>query len=483
VEEDPGRYLEMIAACATREEAALKLGCSTEYLQAISDRYEEAPGAMDVEDFPLGAGEAIPVNVLPDFLHTPLPKDAKARGRWPGGAKSPSWFKRISWCPRNHACRYRHKRPDPSGLDAIVGNAIHGALQDAALYRLYKRSGVPMRAGAEELLYHLERQPEVVHDRGTEVLKRARLIIENMADPVVLSNVWAAEFVWSFNASAGLLIAGIADLILVYLDPHNPTGPPLNVIVVDYKTGPGHVPDKEELRSDPQACLQLIWAKRFFHGAKRVQFRLWNVAQNQSVTIDWDHEIERATLSYVRACWNVWTKKDERANVTPRCRYCPYRSDCKAYQQTLNAEAYRSKESLEDKEIDELMEIYYRCRVIGDLAETRRKDVAALIMGMLAPGQKSFRSSRFLALKKSRKVDTFPSVSDTLFKVGETSGVPLDSLLDACTSLGDGRKLKTFIRTLPDAKRKQTEEIVNALKQKRSSPPWIEVRESGNAGF
>ncbi len=479
MEEDPGHILEIIKETGgDLEVAADKLGTTPGYLASVQERFEEDENTVDVEAFPLAAGEAIPHQSLPSWLTKPLPK--KTRGRWPGGAKSPSWFTRISKCARNHAQRYRYKRPDPSGLDAIIGNAIHGALQDAARIRQAKRRGAPMNAGKEELLFHLERQPEVVHDRGTEVLRRSREVIEDMKGTVELNNVWGAEFVWSFHASAGLLIAGIADLILVYPDPNNPTGPPELVLIIDYKTGPGQVPSQEELRDDPQACLQLIWAKRFFQGAKRVQFLLWNVGQNEKVPIDWDYGIERNTMAFVRACWNLWCQNDETANVTNRCRFCPYRSDCKAYSQELAKEVYRPKDSLENKTIEELMPISYRSRLMGDLADTRRKDANELIMALLGPGQKKYKGSRLTAYRKTKKMESLGSVSDTLFKLSETTGTNLASLLDACTSIGPQR-LKAWVKTLPEDKRDMAEALIDSLKQVRSSPPWIEVRDHGAA--
>jgi hypothetical protein len=483
VDDDPGHILEIVKANAKTswkysgvEAAAEQLGSTPGYIQSVLDRFEEDEGSVDVEAFPLAAGEAIPAQTLPGWLIKPLPK--KTRGRWPSGAKSPSWFRRISQCQRNHAQRYRYKRPDPSGLDAIIGNAIHGAFQDAARLRQSKRKGVPQFAGREELLFLLEKQPEVVHDRGTEVLKRSRDIIEGMDRTLDLRNAWAAEFVWSFHASAGFLVAGIADLVNVETDPRNPSGPPDRVVVVDYKTGPGSVPSKEELRADPQACLELIWARRYWPNAKRVQFRIWNVQQNQMVTIDWDHEIERVTLSFVRACAHLWTHKVENANVTPKCRWCPYRSDCKDYQQELNAEAYRPKDSLETKEIDELMEVHYRSRLVADIADTRRIDAGNLIMEKLAPGQKNYRSNRFLALKKSRKVETFTSVSDTLFRLSEATGVDLGRILDAVTTIGP-KKIRAWVYTLPVDKQAVAAEMIEALTQRRSSPAWIEVRDQG----
>jgi hypothetical protein len=483
VDDDPGHILEIVKANAKApwkysgvEAAAEQLVSTPGYIQSVLDRFEEDASAVDVEAFPLAAGEAIPTQQLPGWLTKPLPK--KTRGRWPSGAKSPSWFRRISQCPRNHAQRYRYKRPDPSGLDAIIGNAIHGAFQDAVRLRKTRRKGTPQYAGREELLFLLETQPEVVHDRGTEVLKRARDIIEGMDRTLDLRHAWEAEFTWSFHASAGFLVAGIADLINVEFDPRNPQGPEERVVVVDYKTGPGAVPSQEELRADPQACLELIWARRFFPRAKRVQFRIWNVQQNQMVTIDWDHEIERVTLSFVRACWHLWCHKVEKANVTRKCRWCPYRSDCKEYQQELNAEAYRPKDSLETKELDELMAVHYHSKLIADIAETRRMDAGNLIMGKLAPGQKNYRSNRFLALKKTRKNESFPSVSDTLFKLSEATGTDLGRILDAVTTIGP-KKIKAWVYTLPVDKQAVAAEMIAALLQTRRSAPWIEVHDRG----
>jgi hypothetical protein len=282
-----------------------------------------------------------------------------------------------------------------------------------------------------------------------------------------------------------MLVAGIADLIVVFPDPVNPvTGPPQLVVVVDYKTGPGQVPSKEDLAADPQACLELIWARRYFRTAKRVQFHIWNVTQNQRVTIDWDHQIEQATLAFVRACRHTWDQKIERAHVTRDCRYCPYRTDCKAYTQSLMAESYRPTEgALDMKEIDELAEIHHRAKRVLDLSETRKKDAGKLILEKLGPLQTRHRTGRFLVMRKTRKLETFPSVSDTVYKLSEATGVDAGRILDSCTSLGDGRKLKAWVQTLPETKQKIAADLIEVLKQKRSSPPWIEVRESNNAGF
>jgi hypothetical protein len=482
VDGDPGHILEIVKTSKSLEEAAEKLGSTPEYLQSVMDRYEPAEDDVDIEAFPLAAGEAMPVRPLPAWLSKPFPKNAKSRSRWPSGGKSPSWFKKMARCARQHAQRYRYKKPDPSGLDAIIGNAIHGAFQDAAIYRMIKRAGVPMRASKGELLYHLERQPEVIHDRGTEVLRRAAEVIEAMEVDLDLNNVWGAEFVWSFHASAGLLIAGIADLILVFPDPHNPGGPPELVVVVDYKTGPGQVPSQAELRDDPQACLQLIWAKRFFQGAKRVQFMLWNVGQNERVPIDWDHQLERTTLAFVRACFHQWSQKYEKATVKASCKYCPYRSDCKAYNSTLQKEVYRAKERLEDKSIEELVEINYESRKIAEIAEQRKADSADLIMEKLGPFKRKYATGRFTAYRKTRKLTSYSSTSDLLFKLCESSGVDLGRILDTCTSLGS-KKLKTFLGTLPEDKQKLAKELVKSMEQQRTSNPWVEVRESSNAGF
>lgn len=481
---DPGHILEIIGLSKDLEEAADKLGCTADYLRTVQELYgggeeaAEAVEAIDVGEFQLASNEAMPASsTLPKCITDPIPKSWLVRGRWPGGAKSPSWFKMLSSCPRKHAKRYRYKVPDPSGLDAIVGNALHGANHFAALLRKHGRRGVPSMAGAEELLWHLEHQPEVVHDRGTEVIKRCREVILGMERPLELGNVWGSEFLWSFHASPGLLVAGIADLILVYPDPRNPSGPPALVVVVDYKTGPGRIPSPEELRSDPQACLELIWAKRFFRDAQRVQFKLWNITQNQEVAIDWDYAMEQHTLAFARAAFHAWTQKVETPNVTRDCRYCPYRQDCKGYKKTLQAENYRPKEAIENMEIDALIAEYHHLKMVNDLADTRRKDIGRVLLSQFGPGQTKYQSNRFSCLRRTRKVEAFSSVSDTIFKLAEATGVGLGRILDLCTSLGDGKKLEAWIQTLSPDQQRFAKDIANADKQTRSSPPWIEVRE------
>ena len=296
--------------------------------------------------------------------------------------------------------------------------------------------------------------------------------------PLELGNVWGAEFLWSFHVSAGAMVAGIADLIDVHLDT---TGAPDTVLVVDYKTGPGQVPSEEELGNDPQACLELIWARRYFHNAKRVQFQIYNVLLDQRVTIDWSQELEWATLAFVRACWRTWSLKNEKAQTNGTCKWCAYRSDCKGFTKDLQDQAFKSEESLEGKSIDQLMEISHRSKIIEDLAHSRRTDANALIMEKMGTLQKSHQGARFRATKTSRKVVSYPNVSDIAFRLAESTGADARGILDSCASYGEGKKLKTWVNTLPEEKRDIAKTVLEAAKEERSSRPYIIVKETGGA--
>jgi hypothetical protein len=485
--------LDVVRESASLEDASAKLGATPEYLQAMVERYapEQDPGEIDVEAFPLGASvqetseraksaidqviHRIPAqhqNIPPHIL--PVPK--KVRTRWPGGAWSPSRFKKLAMCARNHMQKYGPlKRPDPMGLDAMVGNAWHGAAQDAGALRLAKRKGVPLVAGREELLYLLEHQPEVVHDHGTEVLKRARDITLNMEKPLHLGNVWAVEFCWSFHISPGFLVAGYADLIEVFLDPRDPAKITL-VRITDYKTGPGQVPSSEDLRHDPQATLELIWGRRFFRTAQRVQFRLWNVNLNQEASIDWDQELEDLTLGFARASKHSWGKQIKTATVGNHCKYCPYRSDCKGYNEFLQKETFKRHDAdIADMSLEDQIEQYYRYKLMADMADQRRKDFAGLILPKFGMLQKSHKTDRFTAIKKSRTNESIGDAADTLMKMSELTGINLFSLINACSSLNVD-KLKAWIQTQPEHKQEIAMALLKAQSQRRSSTPWLEVR-------
>ncbi len=455
-----------------------------------------APTAM--EEFALAAGDAIPTMRRPPWLMRPPPK--KRPFVWPSGGKSPSWFKRFGMCPKNHAHRYRRKRPDPSGLYALVGRVIHGAIEDAANIRMFpgrRGKGIPPLVSKEELLYLLELQRDALRQDTdvieaptsftfvtTEVLARARDIVTQLARPIDLSNMWidprtkkgGAEYIWQFLAGPGLLIAGILDLIQVQYHPTNPNAAPLMVTISDWKTGDSQLPTVRELELDPQAQLQLAWARRMFPSTPVIRFKVVNLTHGTEVYVDWSAGLEELTLSFCRAAFNAWQIEDEEAQVGRHCSYCPYRSDCKEYKEELNKATYqRPLGSLENMTMSELVQIHYQASVLFKLAETRKADAANLINGMLGD-KRSYRAGNLLSFRKSRKNPAYGDTGQFLSELAEACDQDISKLVTDFCKVKKG-KVEDWIMTLPVGKQSLARGVLKAHQVQRSSSSWIETHQ------
>jgi hypothetical protein len=458
------------------------------------------------EEWALGGGPITTERPRPPWLMVPPPR--KRPFAWPSGGKSPSWFKRLSRCLLEHAHRYRRKRPDPSGLDAVVGNVLHGAIEDAANIRVFpgRRGAIPPSVSQEELLYLLELQQDCVRQDldvheglpanrivTTEVLARCRQIVAGMK-PLKLDNIWVnrqpyldrtargfgnnkagAEYIWSFQASPGLMIAGIADLIQIQPDPSNPTGPPLQVTVTDWKTGQGQLPTPDELALDAQAGLELCWARRAFPFTPRIRFRLVNLALNKEVSVDWSEGLDQLMLSFASACWGLWCQRREDPNVGSHCAYCAYRADCNPYQQHLSVSAAKPVTGLDGMELSELIHAFHEAKVLYDLAEKRKKDCSKRIMDAL--GQtKEYRSGPYLARQKRRQQSTWKDPVSLVMELADATGVDLESILQACVSIKK-KGLDGFVQTLPVIKQPEARRLLEVHADTYYTKPWIEVSE------
>lgn len=469
-------------------------------MEAYEPPADASNAPTDQEAFALGSQHALADDApqRPPWLQTPPPP--KRPFAWPSGGKSPSWFRRMAVCPLQHAERYRRKRPDPTGLSGVVGNVIHGAIEDAANVRAFpgRRGPIPSRASSDELLYLLERQAEAVRqdlavvsgDQAqtivtTEVLARAREIVAAL-DSIDLSNLWidprtgkaGAEYIWSFYVHSQLLAAGIADLVQVQPNPVRPDGPPLEVTITDWKTGATQLPSEEELALDAQAGFELCWARRAFPRTPRIRFRLYNLTLQQQVWVDWTPGIDELMTSFARACWHIWQTKDETAATGAHCANCAYRSGCQAYQARLRDEVYSSPDtsSLEGKSMSELIRVYSQAKTLEDMASRRRKDAAKLILAGMGPRQKTYRAGNLVARKKSRRLPQYRDRADLLVELAEKTGTVLESIINTtCRFKQHG--LENWIKTLPVAKQQIAREVIDQHQSLNTTPYWIEVTE------
>ena len=459
-----------------------------------------APTAQE-GDWALGADGLVIDRPRPPWLAVPPPK--KRPFNWPAGGKSPSWFKRLAKCPKQHAERYRRHKPDPSGIEAVVGNLIHGAIEDAAAIRAFpgRRGQVPTHASPDELLYLLELQkdairqdlnviegPELSMIVTTEVLARARTIVAGM-QPLDLRNIYVdprrgtcgVEYIWSFQASRGLLVAGIADMVTAKYDHRaRPNDGPIEVTITDWKTGQGQLPSREELEMDAQAGLELCWARRAFPMAQRIRFCLYNVALQERVWIDWTPGLDQLMLSFASAAFNLWTQSREDAVVASHCGYCPYRGDCRDYSQFLREQgasvtAAGMSKGLAGKSMPELVQEYYRAKVLTDLADQRRKDASRLILAGLG-AQKVYQTGNLVARKKNRRMPSYSDEAGLILELARESGTPVEAVINACCGIKKGQ-LDGWVKTMPVEKQAAVAKLIDLHQSLNETPHWIEVSE------
>jgi len=446
----------------------------------MDDDNQIDPAVMDqpteAEEFPLGVGTATePYPTNAPWLSLPPPKKINRLSRWPRGAKSPSWFKKLATCPKQHAERYRHRKKDPSGLDALIGNAIHGAYEDAGMIRMKpgRRGAVNPVVTPEELIHLLEFQEEI--REGVEVYNRSRDILQN-TKPFSLDNIYDVEHLWNFYVTPSLQVAGFADLIQAVPHPTNPSLPPVMIVVSDYKTGLGQLPSPEELETDPQCQLELAWARRKFPQTPRIRFRIVNVQLNKEVWCDWTpHHHERA-LGFARALSNRWHSRDETAVVGNHCKWCPYRAGCSAFEKSLKKITFTPLSELDDLSLEDMIREWKTMKLAQDLTERRRIDLGNKIMEQIPSDQRSYRVNHLLAMKKSRKVTNYASTAELVNDLTSLTGTVPDALIDSVTKIRK-KQLENWIKTLPDHLQKPAMIILEKHAIESETSPWLEVHD------
>jgi hypothetical protein len=445
----------------------------------------DAASEIEPTEEELEAEEVLPAPEAPAPGQDPWwlvdPPRKKEKSQWIHEARSVSWFKKLSTCARQHAMRYRRKIRDPSGVDALVGNAVHGALEDAGRRRLQRnrQGALPATPSHAELLHLLEFQSEVRPDsgNGTEVLSRSREIIEGMTIPS-FDGIVAVEELWKFWATPRLLLAGFADLVQARhryrQDKYD------EITITDYKTGMGQLPSREELSRDAQAGFYLIAYKRAFPWA-RVRFRILNVALNEEVWVDWSQQLEDLTLSFVRACHNLWSIQDETAVPGKHCDFCYYRHDCPAFERVLRDGQMKTYPGVEGMNLDQLLQAMYESKLIADVAETRRKDATKRIKELLPSNQKTYSNGFLKAYKRTRRLPYFRSPGRFLASLAQALKAKgfdqeLEQLLDELGSI-KAKNLNAFLGSLPESMRADIDPIVEQHKTLNSAPFWVEVKE------
>lgn len=452
----------------------------------VPPELESAP--VPAQEFALGA-EPEPASNLPPWLIQPPPE--KRPFKWPDGAKSPTWFKKMGECPRAHAQRYRYYREDPQNMYAVVGTVIHGAIEDAVniRYRGGRRGQIPPKASPLELTHLLEHQKGAVrqfldvvrspdsHSIVTAaVLKACRAILAEV-EPIDLSNVWVdsrgnigCEYIWHYPISPGLHAAGVLDLIQVYSDPF--TGEQ-TVVISDWKTGPADLPTRKELAADPQANLQLAWARRAFPGAKRITFVIRNLTQKESVPLDWSPGLEETALAFARAAWARWNQKDESGVTGPHCSYCPYRSDCNPYLKFMKkSQVNEFARSLDKMTFGELALERYTAHSTLKISEKRKQDCDAILLPMLGEKTSELTPGGIEVSRRSTSAQVVENSSVLLRELSNLAGVPLEEVVSLCCNVQID-SIRSWVETLPHEKAAMAMNLLNGSIRSIRGRPYI----------
>ncbi len=436
------------------------------------DEEEKAAG-------PLFGGDSGAAISRPPWLVQGPPKTNKQR--WPGGARSASWLKRLRKCPRNHSQRYRHRRPDPTGWHGRVGNVVHDVLDWGAKRRLMKRfRGQSSTMSVEEMLHLAEFHATA--RREASVLERAREILTGLGS-VDFSKVYASEMLVHWYASHSFHLAGYIDLVEVEGEPRRPHEVTGEVVATDYKTGSTILTDEQMFR-DEQVGLYLTGIRRLFPNASRITFRMWYVAEGLQKEIPYSRYLEREFLARARSRRITWLSRDETADPSAgNCGHCPYRGTCVALSTAISrSTALPPAGSVEAWPLPEKMRRYREAKVAEKNAAVRAGDLAPLILKELGPKQSSYRAGRLLASKVRKTVTHWDSPGKALVEIAQAVDIPLASIIDQLgKGIGD-RKIKSWVASLGAGYRESVEAIIDKRQKTTGGAARIQVTESESVG-
>jgi hypothetical protein len=417
------------------------------------------------------------------WLHeAPTPRK---KNQWPKDLNgSPAKIKLSLACMEKWHQRYREKRPDPPGPEAVVGKLIHGALEDAALRRIARARKVPFVATREELLHLLEHQPAQLLAEGEDLtinpstFAEARSLMAQV-EPVDFRFTLAVEHLWKLRVTVDLVVGGYLDRVDVMGDPAKPT----TIMLPDYKTWQ-QLPSRDDLASDPQVGLTMAWARRRWPECDDIRFVHDNLRHNRRIVVEWNQGLDDFHLALARTAWKVQSIGDRTPNPGDECRRCPYREGdaahkpCAAYLKELERTRFRNDREaqggLERFSTEELLVIYREGSWAKNLQDERRKAAGKILKERLA-GKKSYRVGDLLAIIGQDELRSFRGVDQMIVTLSELTGVSQARLM---ADLLDVRRtrLDEWVAALPAEKKKAVEAALERHVHTFLGEPSIEVR-------
>lgn len=128
--------------------------------------------------------------------------------------------------------------------------------------------------------------------------------------------------------------------------------------VVDYKSGE-YIPTRAEVRNDLQFGLYLAKLRRQLGPDAKIMAVAWFLARDVRMEIEWDAEVEAATLARIRGFLrategHVWPEDEWRAaaRTSAECLRCESKGRCPAYARELAAKAVTAQiDAASDEEL------------------------------------------------------------------------------------------------------------------------------------
>ncbi len=275
-------------------------------------------------------------------------------------------FSRVDrWekCPLSYRFRYVDKIESESGDAAMLGKALHGAIETIELGHIQREVTAPIdRATAKAAWQAAFAEHGLV---GAGVFSEGlELVLGFVRDQGELDphDILAVEERFEIDLG-GVTVVGVIDRVDRVDDE--------TIEVIDFKTN-RLLFARDDLTASLQLSLYCLAAKKLWPWAKRIQLTFWMLRHDLKQRTTRSPEQLEAASAYVQTIAGRLAKVSAYPpRPNPLCGYCEYRERCPAYAEMLEGKHEFVAQSLEDLE-----QVAREREQVAALAKTlyRRKD-------------------------------------------------------------------------------------------------------------
>lgn len=241
--------------------------------------------------------------------------------------------------------------------------------------------------------------------------------------------------------------------------------------VVDYKTG-DDVMTVDEATADLQVGLYLA-ALHEATGQRNITFRLWYLAHNRDVWVDWSRDLHDLTLRRLdRIAQEMRTATTFPGNVGAHCSTCPFRSECTYYASAIRGEATPLTDAARGDE--ELLKERRRCSNLAKLFDAQRKECDEVIRAQLVD-RPLIVGAGLRAKLVTRTQYRDPPLDALVRTLSEQTGAEPEAIRAAVTGV-DRRALKDYLEGLDGDVRKRVDEALDGLYEPYDASTYVDVR-------